>query len=281
MMHKIIYKNSLLNSQSLPVSVIIPCFNSGLTIKRAIQSVFSQNALPQEVIIVDDCSEDNTRQVLNEIAIFGPKIMKIITLEKNSGASSARNAGWGIASQPYIAFLDADDSWHPEKLLIQYEFMKNNPVITLCGTECIFMLSEESLAEIKNDLHVRKVTPLSTLFRSPFSTPTVMVKRDIPFRFKEGQRFAEDIFLWQKIAFARLSVARIQSPLANVHKPFYGSNGLSRNLFEMEKYEIYNFISLYKEGQIKLPMAIFASIFSIIKFLKRLLVARFRELSIT
>jgi glycosyltransferase involved in cell wall biosynthesis len=256
--------------QSIPVSVVIPCFNSELTIERAINSVFCQLVRPKEIVIVDDCSSDNTLQVLQSIKLSNPEIINIIKIEKNCGAASARNIGWNVASQLYIAFLDADDSWHPEKLKIQYNYMLNNPEITLCGTKCAISTNENTKDSFRFNLRIKKITSLSMLFKNPFNTPTVMVKRDIAFRFNEGQRFAEDILLWLQIGFSGYKVARIEEFLAYVYKPFYGKSGLSDNLFEMEKFELNNFIKLYKEGHFKILILMIAVIFSVLKFLKRL-----------
>lgn len=257
--------------QPIPVSVVIPCFNSELTIERAINSVLNQLALPKEIIIVDDCSTDNTKQVLDKIQLLNPEKLKIIVLERNIGVASARNIGWDVASQLYIAFLDADDSWHSEKLKIQYNYMLNNPEISLCGTKCsIFSNENKSHPNNSSKLRIKKITALNMLFKNPFNTPTVMIKRNIALRFRDNQRFAEDILLWQQIAFSGFNVARIEEFLAYVYKPFYGKSGLSDNLFEMEKFELNNFIKLYKEGHFNILILMIAVIFSVLKFLKRL-----------
>jgi len=132
----------------VPVSVVIPCYCCEDTIERAVVSVMSQTALPGEVILVDDASPDHGRTLskLQELQErFRDKThIEIIALKNNSGPSVARNAGWGTATQPYIAFLDADDAWHTQKLEIQYEWMKEHPEIALTGHKCLW-LKEDSL----------------------------------------------------------------------------------------------------------------------------------------
>lgn len=79
-----------------------------------------QTTLPWEIIIVNDCSKDNTLDVLIE-NYQGNNIVKIYSLPKNSGVSVARNLGWDKATGDFIAFLDADDVWHPSKLEVLNE----------------------------------------------------------------------------------------------------------------------------------------------------------------
>ena len=100
-----------------PVSVVIPCYRCSLTIRRALASIAQQSLKPAEVILVDDASGDGTLAVLKELASSYPNWMRLIALETNRGAASARNEGWAAASQPFIAFLDADDTWHREKIV--------------------------------------------------------------------------------------------------------------------------------------------------------------------
>jgi glycosyltransferase involved in cell wall biosynthesis len=255
----------------VPVSVVIPCYRCALTIRRALDSVFAQTVKPAEIILVDDCSGDETLAVLRELRGHSDQI-KIVQMEKNLGAASARNAGWAIAAQPYIAFLDADDSWHPDKLRLQYKYMQNTPDVVLCGHQCVWLRNGETLPPLPADLHETKIRATSLLLKNAFSTPTVMLKRDTPFRFQEGKRCAEDLLLWQQIAFAGLPVVRIEHPLAYVHKPLYGAGGLSAQLWEMEKGELSNFAFLYRSGNIGSLLYVLTVFFSAAKFIRRLIV---------
>src|SRR2546425_3740246 len=120
----------------VPVSVVVACYRCIRTIERAVASVAAQTMLPTELVLVDDGSADDTRAVLNDLCRrHQPGWIRLVLLDENVGAASARNAGWALASQPYIAFLDADDAWHPRKIEIQYAYMKANPDVVLCGHE--------------------------------------------------------------------------------------------------------------------------------------------------
>ncbi len=254
------------------VSVIIPCFRCADTVQRAVESVAKQTLIPAEVILVEDASGDETLQALFYLQnLYADGWVKVIPRAVNDGPGTARNVGWESAKEPYIAFLDADDSWHPEKLFIQYEFMQNNPDVALCGHQCIWLRDSAPPPVPPKDLHATKISANSLLFKNAFSTPTVMLKRDIPFRFQEGKRYAEDLLLWQQIAFAGLQVVRLESPLAYVHKSLYGEDGLSAHLWKMEKGELRNLIDLYRQNNINQILLIVATVFSMAKYYKRLL----------
>lgn len=104
------------------VSVIIPTYNRETTIARAIQSVIDQTWPNYEIIVVDDCSTDHTRDIVEG---FEDDRIRYVYLEQNGGASHARNTGMRLAQCEYIAFLDSDDEWMPEKLEKQmYEMLQ-------------------------------------------------------------------------------------------------------------------------------------------------------------
>lgn len=106
------------------VSVIIPTYNRETTIARAIQSVINQTWPNYEIIVVDDCSTDHTREIVEE---FGDDRIRYIYLEQNGGASRARNTGIRQARCEYVAFLDSDDEWLPEKLEKQMHVILHAP----------------------------------------------------------------------------------------------------------------------------------------------------------
>ena len=106
--------------QNHMVSVIIPTYNRAASVGASIQSVLDQTWQEFEIIIVDDGSTDNTRQVVGN---YTDDRIRYICMEKNSGASGARNEGIRQAKSDYIAFLDSDDEWLPEKLEKQMQVM--------------------------------------------------------------------------------------------------------------------------------------------------------------
>jgi len=110
------------------ISVIIPTYNRYTLLKRALTSVYAQTLQPQEVIVVDDGSTDNTSYIIQDF----PKITYMY--QENSGVSSARNLGIKNSTCKWIAFLDSDDAWDKNKLALHVEFHKNNPHILMSYT---------------------------------------------------------------------------------------------------------------------------------------------------
>ena len=114
--------------RSAPVSVVVPCYRCADTIGPSVASIAGQTLRPAEVLLVDDCSGDGTLQALHDLASRYPQgWVKVLTSARNGGPSQARNIGWAHASQDYIAFLDADDTWAPAKIELQMEALTRDP----------------------------------------------------------------------------------------------------------------------------------------------------------
>lgn len=190
---------------SASVSVIIPAYNSGKTILRALHSVFNQSLIPIEVIVVDDGSSDNTAALVRE----NYPDAKLI-LQKNAGAAAARNAGAKASSGEFIAFLDSDDFWHKQKLEFQSSIFKDHTDIGMCSTTCMFF-TEQSLLDNRSNLD-QPITeilydriPFSQVFRYPYlGTPSVMLRKTMFEQiggFNENLETAEDVDLWIRSAY--------------------------------------------------------------------------------
>jgi teichuronic acid biosynthesis glycosyltransferase TuaG len=109
------------------ISIITPSYNSAKFIGETIKSVRKQTYQDWEMLIVDDCSTDNSKDIIKEYSDNDARI-KLIALEKNVGAAEARNIALRKAKGRYIAFLDSDDLWLPEKLNKQLAFMKKTKI---------------------------------------------------------------------------------------------------------------------------------------------------------
>jgi len=119
------------------VSIITPTYNSEKYVAETINSVRSQSFSNWEMIIVDDCSTDNTELIIKGIIELDSRI-NFYQLQKNSGAGIARNQALDLAKGRYIAFLDSDDLWKPEKLQMQIDFLNNyNLPFAFSFYECI------------------------------------------------------------------------------------------------------------------------------------------------
>ncbi|HCI55958.1 MAG TPA: hypothetical protein DFI01_08555 [Bacteroidales bacterium] len=117
------------------VSVIIPSFNSSHCIENALKSVINQTFKNFEVLVCDDGSTDQTKEIVRAYQKNDPRI-KLLCLAENQGSGAARNIGMSYAKGDYIAFLDSDDEWFPDKLKHQVERMDNLPKevgVCFCG----------------------------------------------------------------------------------------------------------------------------------------------------
>ncbi|MEB3191205.1 MAG: glycosyltransferase family 2 protein, partial [Snowella sp.] len=238
------------------VSVIIPCYNSAQTIERAIQSVAQQSLKPQEVIVIDDASSDNTIEILQSLQNhYGKDWLKLVTLEKNAGPSFARNQGWNLASQDYIAFLDSDEAWHPQKNEIQSQWMLANPNVAISGSDGIFPPYSSSFEqpESYNQYQVTVVKLSEILHSNLLQTSSVMLKRNLHYRFDPQKRYCEDHLLWMQIAVDHYPIYFFSLPLIYVFKSF-GIGGLSQHLWEMRLGYIDNCWQLWKSHKISFLM---------------------------
>jgi len=177
------------------VSCIIPTYNRANFVERAIQSVLNQTYKNIEVIVVDDGSEDNTKEVV--LSIKDERI-KYIRLHRNFGAAFARNVGIANANGDFIAFLDDDDYFLPEKIEKQVELMLKDSSVGVCYTEVYH--------EVEDGKLIYKISPrvrgkIYEVFLAPprdafLQLPTILVRKDLLYRnnlrFDESKKVAED-----------------------------------------------------------------------------------------
>lgn len=259
-------------STKVSVSVVVPCYRCADTIERAIQSVYHQTMKPYEVILIDDFSEDKTLDRLYDIQNkYNDLLIKVIPLPKNVGPGAARNIGWNLSKQKYIAFLDSDDSWHPNKIKFQYTWMKSNPQISLSGHACRIVNTTYEYKKVEN-VTFNELSKNKLLFSNKFLTPSVMLKTSLTERFPENQKYSEDYNLWLNILFSGKASAYSDSELGFLYKASYGESGLSSQLYKMQVGELSNYKYLYSKGYINAFQYIFFTFFSLIKYLKRVII---------
>jgi glycosyltransferase involved in cell wall biosynthesis len=263
----------------MPVSAIIPCYRCRETIDRAVGSVAVQTSPPAELILVDDASGDGTLEHLRALAArHAAGWIKVISLPVNRGAADARNAGWQAATQPYLAFLDADDAWHPRKVELQHRYMASHPEVALCAHRHRILATPEVPQSEVGDFGAERISKVSLLLSNNFFAPTMMMlKRDLPYRFLAGRRHVDDHLLWLQILCAGLPFVRLSAQLAYTYKRPYGQGGLSGQLWAMEKAELENYWMLRREGCIGFPAACALSAYSLAKHVRRLLLASARR----
>ena len=269
-------------NKTAPVSVIIPCYCSSDTIERAVQSVMDQTVLPVELILIDDASTDQGKTLEKLYALqqrHGKEIrVLVIALKENLGPAGARNTGWGEASEEYLAFLDADDSWHPQKIAIQYSFMAERRHIALSGHPCLWVEPGKGSRFLPGPLPVHRVSPYLLSFSNRFQTPSVMLKRTLPYRFRDGMHYCEDYLLWRQIVAGGHEAWRIELPLAFLYKAPFGASGLSRDPWKVAKGEftVLGSIPGCTVAEKALKPLIAAAI--IVKYLRRRIISPFRRM---
>jgi len=258
-----------------PVSVVIPCYRCKDTIERAVKSVLMQTQRPTELILVDDASDDCTSDILIGIQkLYGDDWIKVILREKNGGPGAARNAGWDVAIQPFLAFLDADDAWHPRKMEIQLKYMGEHSDVDITAHRCKWVKPEEiEDYNLPYNYETFPITFSCLLMRNVIATRSVILKRDLPFRFDSKKRFSEDYLLWLSILSQGHKASLIDLELAYLYKAPYGAGGLSIRLWEMEKGELGNYIFLLRNKRINVLLFVLSSLYSLAKFMRRIIIS--------
>jgi glycosyltransferase involved in cell wall biosynthesis len=214
------------------VSIVTPTYNSEAFILQTIESVQNQTYKNWEMIIVDDCSVDNTANIVIE-KVTSDKRISFIRLDQNSGPAKARNAGIEKVSGKYMTFLDADDIWFPEFISTSIETIIKNQVFFVFSS---YRRSNEELEFVYSDFIVpQKVTYTDILKSNSISCLTAFIdieklgKKRMPDIFKR-----QDMGLWlqylKEIPFA----FGIQKPMA-IYR--IRENSLSRKKSKLLKYQ--------------------------------------------
>jgi glycosyltransferase involved in cell wall biosynthesis len=184
------------------VSVIIPTYHRAFIVRQSIDSVLQQTYRDYEIIVVDDGSTDDTREVLKS---YGDKIR--YDYKANGGISSARNRGLEIAGGDYVAFLDSDDFWKPEKLQKQMTFFEANPEYGMVATRCLTNTVDRNFTTVsinKRRRYGKSGWVYKDLFyRNFIRTSSVVVRRECFDQlgvFDESLPRCEEIDMWLRIA---------------------------------------------------------------------------------
>jgi glycosyltransferase involved in cell wall biosynthesis len=225
------------------VSVIIPTFNRWPLVGAAIKSVLAQSYGDFELIVVDDGSTDDTAE---QLAQWGSRLL--ILKQPNRGVSAARNLAVRHARGRYLAFLDSDDLWLPNKLAIQVAFMEQHPSAQICQTEETWIRNA-----VKVNPKAKHRKPSGDIFIASLelclvSPSAAMLTRELFEQvggFDESLPVCEDYDLWLRIALDH-SVALIDDAL--VIKRGGHADQLSRSLWGMDRYRVLVLRKLLRSG---------------------------------
>ncbi|RZI47099.1 glycosyltransferase family 2 protein [Candidatus Finniella inopinata] len=188
------------------VSIILPTYNRAGFVQAAIQSALAQTYTDYELIVVDDGSTDET---VNQVRAIVDSRLIYVAHNQNKGAAAARNTGMRMAQGDYIAFLDSDDTWHPQKLEQQVEFLENNSGLGGCVTSYRLVFDDHSvIREIamepsfyQQSLKGCNLSPGSTLLFKKECLEKVGYQNESLKRFEDWEwqiRFAR-FYEWQRV----------------------------------------------------------------------------------
>jgi len=192
------------------VSVIIPTYNRGWVVQEAIDSVLDQDFSDYELIVVDDGSNDNTREILG---VYGKAIT--VLQQSNRGVSAARNRGIAEAAGRLIAFLDSDDLWLPRKLSTQVKFFEENADAVINQTQEIWIRNGLRVNPKKRHHKFSGMIFERSLALCLVSPSAVMIKKslfDAVGVFDERLPACEDYDLWLRVS-CRYPVHLMDTPL--------------------------------------------------------------------
>lgn len=202
------------------ISVVIPLYNKAGSIASTLESVLKQNYTDYEIIVVDDGSTDGSLECVERLNIPGLRLFS----KPNSGVSAARNYGIERAAGEYVAFLDADDLWHPEYLERQAELIASFPTAAVFASNYEFRKPDGTTSlPIVNGLGFNSSDGLMTNYfevasrsHPPLWTSAVVVRKSALLEvggFPVGVRSGEDLLTWARLA-ARVGIAYSRRPLA-------------------------------------------------------------------
>ena len=254
-------------SEQVSFTIIIPVYNGESFVAKAIESCLGQTVLPDEIIVVDDGSTDATETAVRSIS---SELVIILKNEKNSGPSQARNLGIRSAKSSWILFLDADDTFHPRKIEIVLQCLRNNKDIRAIGHAFDVHSPNRSLPDLKMVSGIpvmQHLSILKTLLRNPMVTPSLAVSSANQIYFNEQLKYAEDHDFILRTA-EKVGLWYIDLPLCSLNRLPLTAGGISSRKWEMRKGEIRMFINYCSRNHLVflIPIFVIYSLFKHIRF---------------
>lgn len=240
-------------------TVVIPVYNGSATICRAVDSVLLQTWPPAQIVVADDASTDNTVALLH--SAYGNRIT-ILRIPQNGGSAIARNRGIDIAKGTHIAFLDADDEWHPEKLATVAKALVIQPQANLLFHN--YMLYHQSSPVLPPVITLSSLSYCRLLSGNCIVTSCAVIRAGMGFRFDEGMRHTEDYDLWLRIAYSGMAYS-LPGTLTILHRPVTSAGGISSNIWAMRKGELKAYTHLIRYNVIFVLLIPFLWLYSLTK----------------
>ena len=265
------------------VSVIIPVYNSENTIRRCVESVvisLEQITQDYEIICVDDGSSDNSLSLLKDIASQNERI--IVVHQENAGAATARNRGLELSKGDFIAFNDSDDEWLENHFAVLLEVFKKYPEIDcICANHDIERQTTFFLKRIEENIF--KVSLNAQQFKNRYSPPNSMISRKIiefGVRYNSILKGSEEFYFFNHILHDFNCLFLNQKVSQSIlHKARFGESGLSGNLKEMEKGELFSICDAWKTLGVNFFVFCAAYVFSLLKYARRKIIVKARTIT--
>ena len=222
-----------MSSENIKISVIIPTYNRSKLLNRSIRSVLNQTYQPNEIIVVDNGSTDDTREMVSK------NFRNICYIyHDKKGVSSARNAGIRISKSNWISFLDSDDEWMKDKLFLQKEYILKNPDADFLHTNEIWFKNGKHLNQkkihkkyggyiFKNCLKLCCISPSSTIIKKKLF--------DKIGYFDESFEVCEDYEFWLRVS-SKIKIHFLEDKLTIKHGGHDGQ--LSKKYWGMDRFRI-------------------------------------------
>lgn len=227
----------------MKVSVVVPVYNGAEKIIGVLDSVLNQSYKVFEIILINDCSQDNTLDLINKYATLNHNfVFKIFDLKKNSGVSFCRNLGWDNANGDYVAFLDSDDYWNVNKIELMSNIVAvgNADLIGHNYNEKIILLNQYFTFNLSN---LYKVNFYKLLLRNKFQTSCVILKKSLKERFDQTISHSEDYELFLRLTAKRYKIYFYDEKLTYLGRPQLSKGGLSEKKIKMRLGEVKAFQS--------------------------------------
>jgi glycosyltransferase involved in cell wall biosynthesis len=237
-------------SAKIPVSIIIPTYNRAALVTEAVASVLAQSFRDFELLVVDDGSTDGTGEAL---ALYADRI-RLIRRESRDGVSAARNDGIAAARGEWLAFLDSDDLWLPEKLTRQMAYLTAHPGLKLCQTEETWVRRGVRVNQPQTHRKIGGRIFFQSLERCLVSPSAVILHRrliEAHGGFDEDLPAAEDYDLWLRLSW-RYAVGLVPEPL--IIKRGGRADQLSAQ-WGLDRYRIRALLKLLDEPELPDPYA--------------------------
>jgi len=190
------------------VSVVIPCYNAARFLRETLDSILAQTLPAAEIIVIDDGSTDDSAAIAES---YGPPVRAI--RQPNQGESVARNRGIDEAKGDWIAFLDADDLWYPEKLEKQMAVAAASPDIVCVHTNFRYIGLRTHQPPTEPEILRCQYDPGTLIRKALINTSTAVVKVDVPVRFPAWTQHSEDMIYFADVSFHG-QIRYLDEPLA-------------------------------------------------------------------